>query len=158
MSKGGLGRTNVMPGPAPRGSLSVKWQFRADADLAAPPIVADGKVVAGGRDGIVHVIDLTTGLEDWSFPTGSPITASAAVAEDTLYVTSNGGLFQAIDMTTHEPRWSVTGVSPGAVPTIDGDTAYLGLGAGRFAAVSTADGSSISGITPRCWVLSPVTR
>jgi outer membrane protein assembly factor BamB/class 3 adenylate cyclase len=140
MYKGGFGRTNVMPGPAPNGALVVKWQFRAAADIVTSPIVAGGKVFAGGRDGIVHVIDLATGDEDWSFPTGSAIMTSAAVAENTLYITSSDGVFHAIDLSTHQERWSVTGVSPGSVPTVDGDDAYLGLAAGRFAAVSTADG------------------
>jgi outer membrane protein assembly factor BamB/class 3 adenylate cyclase len=143
MFKGSLSRTNLMPGPAPEGRLSVRWHFDAAADIGTQPIVGGGKVIAGGRDGIVHVVDLTTGLEDWSYAAGSPIMASAAVADGTLYVTSNDGIFHAVDMATHQERWRVTGASPGAEPTVILETAYVGMAAGRFAAVSTADGHEL---------------
>jgi class 3 adenylate cyclase/outer membrane protein assembly factor BamB len=140
MFRGGLGRTNTMPGPAPLGGLVVRWQFRTPSDMAASPIVADGKVFAGGRDGTVHVVDLATGREDWSFATRSSITSSPAVAQNTLYITSTDGVFHAVDISTHRERWRVTGASPGSVATVNGDTAYVGLAAGRFAALATADG------------------
>lgn len=138
--KGGLGRTNLMPGPGPEGDPIVRWQFRASSDMGASPAVAGGKVYGAGTDGILHVVDLATGTEEWSFSAGAPIMVTPTVGIDSVYVTSSDGVLHAVDRSTHQERWRVNGASPGAVPAVVADTLYFGLASGRFEAIAIADG------------------
>jgi class 3 adenylate cyclase len=121
--KGGLGRTNQMPGPGPEGEPTVAWQFKAGADMGNPPAVAGGKVYGGDLDGILHVMDFATGSEEWTFAAGAPITVTPAIGTDTVYVTSSDGVLHAVDLSTHQERWRVTGASGGA-PALVADSLY----------------------------------
>ena len=109
--------------------------------MSASPAVAGNLVFAGGNDGILHVIDIATGQERWTFAAGAPINTAPAVAGGSVYVTTEDRVFHAIDLASHAERWRVPGVSSGVVPTVLDDLAYVGLGAGQFTALSTADGS-----------------
>ena len=42
--------------------------------------IADGKVILGGRDKVVHAIDAASGKAVWTFPTKARVESSAAVA------------------------------------------------------------------------------
>jgi outer membrane protein assembly factor BamB/class 3 adenylate cyclase len=137
--KGGLGRTNVMPGPGPTGEPFVDWQFEVASDPSAQPVVAGGKVYAADADGILHVLDFATHKEEWSFAAGAPITVTPAIAADSVYVTSRDGVLHSVDLSGHQERWRASGASEGD-PAVVGDTLYLGLASGRLAALAIADG------------------
>ncbi len=138
--KGGLGRTNQMPGPALAATPGIRWQFATGANPGAAPAVAGNLVFAGTSDGTLHVLDLATGREAWSFAAGAPIQSTPAVANGSVYVATEDGVFHAVDLATHAERWRVAGISKGTVPTVDGDSAYVGLTSGQFAALSVTDG------------------
>ena len=140
MYKGGLGRTNQMPGPALGATPGIRWQFPTGANPGGTPAVAGNLVFAGGSDGTLHVLDLASGQEAWSFAAGAPILSTPAVVDGSVYVATDDGVFHAIDLATHAERWRVPGISKGTVPTVDGDTAFVGLTTGRFAALSVSDG------------------
>lgn len=136
--KGSLSRTNVMPGPGVEGSPKLRWQFEAHSDIVSPPALADGRLYAGSVDGILHVVDLATGKEAWQFNVGSRIQTTPTVADGVVYVTGNDGVLHAINISTQQQLWKYPGAPSNAVPTVDGQMVYLGLGSGRFIALSTA--------------------
>ena len=138
--KGGLARTNDMPGPALGVAPEVRWRFEAVTTIGASPAVADNVVFAGDTGGTVHAIDLATGQEAWSFAAGAPITVTPTVADGAVYVTTQDGVLHAVDLASHAERWHVAGVSPGTIPSVLDGVAYVGLASGQFAALSATDG------------------
>ena len=73
--RGNAARTGVMPGPGPAGTPQVAWQFAAGGPFGSSPVVRDGVVYAVSGDGVVHAIDLATGVERWSVALGSEASA-----------------------------------------------------------------------------------
>ena len=109
--------------------------------MGASPAVAGNLVFAGGNDGILHVDrhrDRTGTLELRGRRADQHCPGRGRRA---VYVTTEDGVFHAIDLASHAERWRVPGVSSGVVPTVLDDLAYVGLGAGQFTALSTADGA-----------------
>ena len=138
--KGGLERTNQMPGP-PLGTVAeVRWQFETTSSMGAAPAVAGNLVFGGDSGGTLHVVDLATGREAWSFAAGAPILTVPTVVDGSVYLTTDDGVLYAVDLATHAERWHHAGLSVGTIPTVVGDTAYVGTAAGQFAALSVADG------------------
>jgi outer membrane protein assembly factor BamB len=74
--------------------------------VQSSPVVADGQVYAGSRDGKVYALDAQTGAVRWSFATGEKVRATPAVANGTVYVGSWDKNFYALDAQTGQPRWS----------------------------------------------------
>jgi outer membrane protein assembly factor BamB len=74
--------------------------------------VADGKVVVGGRDKIVHAIDQTTGEALWAFRTGARVESSPAIAGSRVYVGSADGRFYVLDLDTGEKVWEFEAGGP----------------------------------------------
>ena len=60
--------------------------------------VADGKVVIGGRDKIVHCLDAKTGKMIWTFTTNARVDSSPAIAGGRVYVGSNDGRLYTLDL------------------------------------------------------------
>ena len=57
------------------------------------PAFAQGRIVLGGRDKMVHCISATTGKAVWTFTTRARVESSPAVAGGRVYVGSNDGRF-----------------------------------------------------------------
>jgi hypothetical protein len=58
------------------------WAVPTGAGLSTAPLVANGVVYIGSRDGIFYALNATTGAELWSHTTEGPIETSAALSED----------------------------------------------------------------------------
>lgn len=65
--------------------------------------LADGKVVLGGRDKMVHALEMATGKELWTFATRARIDSSPAIAGGRVYV---GGRRAAVRPRPHHRRAS----------------------------------------------------
>ena len=64
------------------------------------PAVADGKVVIGGRDKIIHCLDARTGKALWTFMTNARVDSSPAISSGRVYVGSNDGRLYVLDLAT----------------------------------------------------------
>jgi outer membrane protein assembly factor BamB len=64
------------------------------------PAVADGKVVIGGRDKIIHCLDTRTGKALWTFTTNARVDSSPAICAGRAYVGSNDGRLYTLDVAT----------------------------------------------------------
>jgi outer membrane protein assembly factor BamB len=62
--------------------------------------VADGKVVLGGRDKLIHGLDARTGAALWTFTTQARVDSSPAVAGSRVYLGSNDGRLYVLDLPT----------------------------------------------------------
>jgi outer membrane protein assembly factor BamB len=74
--------------------------------------VADGKVVVGGRDKIVHGIDQKTGESLWTFRTGARVESSPVIAGERVYIGSADGRFYVLDLDSGEKVWEFNAGGP----------------------------------------------
>ncbi|NNC41404.1 MAG: PQQ-like beta-propeller repeat protein [Acidimicrobiia bacterium] len=82
--------------------------FITESDITTPPVIADGLVLIGTQQGMVHAIDLATGAEAWRFDAGIAtddivsIDGAPLVIKNAVIVTTSGGHIIAIG--TDDPQ------------------------------------------------------
>ena len=103
-----------------------KFPFYSSAALA------DGLVVLGGRDKVVHALDAKTGQERWSFATQARIDSSPAIASGRVYVGSNDGRLYVLDLKTGAKVQEWNAGSPlAASPAVAAGRLVIGSADGR---------------------------
>ena len=89
--------------------------------------VADGKVIVGGRDKLVHAIDQRTGQGVWTFATGARVESSPVVAGSRVYIGSGDGRFYVLDLKTGSKVWEFdAGASIVASPALASGRIVIG--------------------------------
>lgn len=89
--------------------------------------LADGVVVLGGRDKMVHALDGRTGKALWTFTTRARVDSSPAIASGRVYVGSNDGKLYVLDLKTGAKLWEFEAGAPlSASPAIA--SGYLVIG------------------------------
>lgn len=82
-----------------------KWRFRTgnamiytapyfrnpSATVEASPVLSGKNIIAGGADGVLYMIDKTTGSLVWKHETGAPILATAAISGNMIYAADYSG-------------------------------------------------------------------
>ncbi|MBE2223998.1 MAG: PQQ-like beta-propeller repeat protein [Anaerolineae bacterium] len=92
-----LGTLSTDPGTGFRINDRVVWTSEeASAGFETNPLVVNGTVFAGNRDGYFYAYDALTGTEDWKFKTDGSIRQSVAYKDGTLYFASNDGYGYAL--------------------------------------------------------------
>ncbi len=119
-----------------------QWYFTTTGPVYhSSPVVANGTVYVGSKDGNVYAVDATTGAERWRFTTGNAVYASPAVVDEIVYVGSTDGFLYALDAATGEQRWRLeTGVVQRSAPAVVDDVVYI-VGGNLLWAVDAATGS-----------------
>lgn len=74
--------------------------------------LADGKVVLGGRDKMVHALDAKTGKLVWTFTTRARVDSSPAIAGGRVFVGSNDGRVYGLDLASGKKVWEYEAASP----------------------------------------------
>lgn len=83
----------------------VLWTFEAGAGFETNPLVVDGIVYAGSRDGYFYALSADTGRLKWQYRTDGPILFSAAYQGGTVYFASNDAHAYALHAQTGELLW-----------------------------------------------------
>ena len=126
---------------------------RQHAGPRSSPVVADGKVITLGVDGMVSCVDATSGEKIWrknDFPGQVPMffTSMSPLVVDRLAILQLGGgsdgTFVAYDLASGEQKWKWTGdgatyASP-VLMTVDGMKVIFGQTTKRIVALGAADG------------------
>jgi outer membrane protein assembly factor BamB len=95
--------------------------------------IADGKVIVGGRDKIVHTLNAQTGKEVWSFATRARVESSPAVAGGRVYIGSNDGRFYVLDAANGSKLWEFNAGAPlSASPAISAGRIVIGSQDGKL--------------------------
>jgi len=95
--------------------------------------LADGKVVLGGRDKLVHCLDAKTGKALWTFTTRARVDSSPAVAGGRVYIGSNDGRFYVLQLATGAKIWEFeAGAALSASPAIAEGKVVIGSQDGRL--------------------------
>ncbi len=97
------------------------------------PALADGKVVLGGRDKMVHCLNAATGKALWMFTTKARVESSPAIAGGRVYIGSNDGRFYVLDLAKGTKLWEFTaGGAFSASPTIEQGRVIIGSHDGKL--------------------------
>ena len=94
--------------------------------------VTDSRVVVGGRDKMVHGIDVT-GKVAWTFVTRARVESSPAIAGGRVFVGSNDGTFYVLNLQTGSKVWEFAAGAPlSASPAIARGRIVIGSQDGRL--------------------------
>lgn len=95
--------------------------------------LAGGRVVVGGRDKLIHVLDAATGKPRWTFATRARVDSSPAVAGRRIYVGSGDNRFYVLDLDTGRVVWEYDAGAPiSASPAIAAGRVVIGAQDGRL--------------------------
>ena len=83
----------------------VLWTHSTDNYVHGSPSVAEGLVVVGGCDGVVHVLDAQSGINAGSVSIGPQIGASIALVGTHAYFGHYANRFEAWDLDKGEVLW-----------------------------------------------------
>ncbi|GCD96722.1 serine/threonine-protein kinase [Embleya hyalina] len=81
-----------------------RWSFTADAEIAAAPTIADGRVYVGDLVGALHCLDAETGTRIWRFLSGAPMKRPPVAIGGTAYASSDK--VYALSAADGVRRWS----------------------------------------------------
>jgi outer membrane protein assembly factor BamB len=91
------------------------------------PALAQGRIVLGGRDKMVHCINTATGKAFWTFTTRARVESSPAIAGGRVYVGSNDGRFYVLDFAKGTKLWEFNaGGAVSASPAIANGRVVIG--------------------------------
>jgi len=95
--------------------------------------IADGKVILGGRDKIVHALDTTTGKSIWTFIARARVDSSPVIVGDRVYIGSNDGRVYALAVKDGAKVWEFTAGAPlSASPAVAAGKLVIGAQDGRI--------------------------
>jgi eukaryotic-like serine/threonine-protein kinase len=87
---------------------AVKWRYE-HPDRKFPfyssAALADGLMVLGGRDRMVHGLDLATGKPRWTYMTRARVDSSPAIAGPRAFVGSSDGRVYGLDLASGKVVW-----------------------------------------------------
>jgi len=86
----------------------IVWEFKSEgrkSPYQSSAAVAEGLVILGGRDRVVHCLDAASGQEKWNFPTRGQVDGSPVVVGKRVYVGSADGRLYGLDLQTGEKVW-----------------------------------------------------
>jgi outer membrane protein assembly factor BamB len=136
------------------------WTFAAGTPLWAGATCAQGLVLFGGDDGVVHAVGARNGAPRWSFRAGGAIRTRATVAGGQVYVSADDGFVYRLTLDSGEERWRARLVEQpivrlpfddpktrfdrfGADVTVDGGRLYVGTHDGRVVALDAQRGARL---------------
>ncbi|MBN1824065.1 MAG: PQQ-binding-like beta-propeller repeat protein [Endomicrobiales bacterium] len=85
--------------------LTPLWNFQLQGEFISSPVVYQGVVYCGGRDGSLHAWDAATGELLWDYSTDGWIDATPCVTSDAVYIPSRDGYFYAFNRLTGDILW-----------------------------------------------------
>ena len=157
--RNGPAHLGVQPGPAPANIDGLAWKVSLGGPIVASPILCDGVLYVGAKDGGFQAVEPATGQTRWRFVADAPVTASAAIADGLAYFQSDAGTIYAVRTADGKPAWSrKTGADlpfmnykPGvdfwdywtSSPLVADGVVYIGGGDGVVRALDTRTGRVI---------------
>lgn len=125
------------------------WSVETGRRLSAGPVLVDGQLIVGDRDGGLLALAATDGSELWSQMLSSEVQTVPAGDAGLLAVKTEDGRLHGLEPATGEPRWVVPLTVPqltwrGNAPlVIADDLLLLATSTGRVKALDRADGSLV---------------
>ena len=112
----------------------IDWNFEPKnkgQQVKSSAAVAEGLVVFGGKDRLIHALDAATGNEVWSTPVKAPMDSSPVVAGKRVFIGTDRGQIVSVDLKTGEQVWQYeAGGRFDASPAVAGGKLVIGNDAG----------------------------
>lgn len=116
-------------------SRNVLWRYRHPERLFpyySSAAVAQGRVVLGGRDRMVHALDARTGKAVWTFMSNARIDSSPAISGNRVFIGANDDRLYVLDLMTGAKQWEFNGGAAfSASPAIAAGRLVIGAQDGR---------------------------
>lgn len=104
--RNGPAHLGVQPGPSPANLDGLAWKVPLGGPIIASPVLCEGVLYVGAKDGGFNAVDPATGKVRWRFVADAPITGTAAVADGLAYFQSDAGTIYAVRTADGKPAWS----------------------------------------------------
>lgn len=143
--------------PAPGPSPAPLWEYPLGAVTWGSPVVHDGVVYLGARNGRFHAVRTSDGVAVWTWSGSNRIDGRAAVTADSVCFVDGKVDLVCLDRATGTQRWRTAlhdekiagGPAPEnptfnrrtATPLVVGDTVYAGSSDGGLYALDAATGA-----------------
>jgi len=112
------------------------WSYehpRRNFPFYASPAVAGDRVIAAGRDKMVHALHRETGKSLWTFSARGRMDSSPVICGETIFVGAGDGVLYGIDLSSGKERWRYTGGAPIlASPAVADGRLVIGADDGRI--------------------------
>jgi outer membrane protein assembly factor BamB len=92
----------------------IRWKYQTDNYLNGAAATDNKKIVIGGCDTYLHIIDAKNGKNIAKVEIGTYVAESAAIAENLAFVGDYDGGFTCVDLVKNKMKWKFT--NPKATP------------------------------------------
>ena len=92
----------------------LRWTSQTDNYLNGTPATDNRRIVIGGCDSYVHILDTTTGKNTAKVGIGTYVAESTAISSNLAFVGDYDGGFTCVDLLTNKVKWKFN--NPRAVP------------------------------------------
>jgi outer membrane protein assembly factor BamB len=117
-------------------SRKLLWQYRHPERLFpfySSAAVSQGSVVLGGRDKMVHALDMKTGKARWTFMTNARVESSPAIVGTRVFIGSSDGRLYELDLLKGGKVWEFdAGAAISASPAVAAGRLVVGTHDGRL--------------------------
>jgi len=117
-------------------SKRISWRYQHSQrqfPFYSSAALSGAQLIVGGRDKLVHCLNLKTGKEVWTFPTRGRVESSPAVVGGRAFVGSNDGHFYVLDVAKGAKLWDFEAGAPlSASPAIASGRIVIGSQDGRL--------------------------
>jgi len=124
-----------------RPPLRLLWNYGTKGPIMGSPVVADGVVFVGSRDGNLYALDAKRGTETWHLRTGDRIESTPAVAGHVVFIGSHDGRVHAAVCDSGRRLWQRDVGSPirSSATVMDGRL-FIGNRQGQVVALRAENG------------------
>ena len=135
--------------------LKQVWSFSTKGPIMGSPVVAEGTVYAGSRDGNLYALEAKRGTEQWHLRTGDRIESTPAVEGHRVFIGSHDGKVYCADTDNGRRVWQRDLRSPirSSVTLAEGRL-FVGDRAGHVTVLSPETGEQLWQVQTRAEVSS----
>ena len=137
------GYTDDVASPPYKSAWSISFGTERIARCTSA-IIAEGKVLVGTKQGVMHAVQLADGKELWSYKAGGPILHSAAAAAGKVFFACLDGKVYALDAASGKEAWVFdSGFGFSNAPLVAEGSLFVGNRKGKFFRLDMADGRTV---------------
>ena len=154
----GPAHLGVFAQDGPDGFFAPVWRFDAGHMVVASPVISEGVLYAGAKNGKFFALDAGNGARKWEFQADAPITSTAAVGGGRVFFGTDANTIYALDLNGHELWHRATGGDLpfdamagfrmledwdywASSPLLDGGRVFVGSGDGKIYALDAMTGA-----------------
>jgi serine/threonine-protein kinase len=100
-------RRGGVAAPARKPPTELIWKATLGDAVRSSPVLRDGVLYVGCRDGRLYAFDVSNGRERWRYQAAAAIHSTPSISGNLVLVGADDGTVSAIDRTSGVRRWQV---------------------------------------------------